>query len=147
MSALQAEIEQRLAEREPAVEVLLAEALPNGTLRVFIDHPEGVTLGLCERVSTALAELRERYSLEVSSPGAQRPLTKPSHFRRYVGRRARVRTVRPRAMPGRAGEERSQHSFTGELVGATDSEITLAAEGGVMAIPYSEIRRSNLVEE
>lgn len=146
MSALQAEIEQRLAEREPAVEVLLAEELPNGTLRVFIDHPEGVTLRLCETVSVALSDLRERYTLEVSSPGAQRPLTKPSHFRRYVGRRARVRTLRPRPAPGCAGE-RSQHSFTGELVGATDSEITLAAEGGVMAIPYSEIRRSNLVEE
>ncbi|HEX5308168.1 MAG TPA: ribosome maturation factor RimP [Solirubrobacteraceae bacterium] len=150
MPALQADIEQRLAEREPAVEVLLAEALPNGTLRVFIDHPEGVTLGLCERVSGALSELRERYSLEVSSPGAQRPLTKPSHFRRYVGRRARVRTTRPRPTPGCEGEsaaERLRHSFTGELVGADDSEITLAAEGGVVAIPYSEIHRSNLVEE
>jgi ribosome maturation factor RimP len=148
MSAVQTDIEQRLAEREPAVEVLLAETLPNGTLRVFIDHPEGVTLGLCERVSGALSDLRERYSLEVSSPGAQRPLSKPSHFRRYVGRRARVRTMHPRPAPGCAGgEQRSQHSFTGELVGVTDSEITLAAEGGIVAIPYSEIRRSNLVEE
>lgn len=150
MPALQADIEQRLAEREPAVEVLLAETLPNGTLRVFIDHPKGVTLGICERVSSALSDLRERYALEVSSPGAQRPLTKPSHFRRYLGRRARVSTVHPRPAPGCADEstkERSQRSFTGELVGATDSEITLAAEGGIVAIPYSEIRRSNLVEE
>jgi ribosome maturation factor RimP len=148
MSALQADIEQRLAEREPAVEVLLAETLPNDKLRVFIDHPDGVTLGLCERVSRVLSDLCERYSLEVSSPGAQRPLTKPIHFRRYIGRRARVRTVRPRPAPGcSGGTERSRHSFTGELVGATDSEITLAAEGGIVAIPYSEIRRSNLVEE
>jgi ribosome maturation factor RimP len=153
MSALQVEIEERLAEREPQVEVLLAETLPNGTLRVFIDHPEGVTLSLCECVSGLLSDLLERYTLEVSSPGAQRPLTKPSHFRRFVGRRARVRTLRPRPAAGCPGnkpdgeEQRTARSFTGELVGATDSEITLAAEGGIVAIPYSEIRRSNLVEE
>jgi ribosome maturation factor RimP len=149
MSSLQADIEQLLSEREPDVEVLLAEAFPNGTLRIFIDHPDGVTLGLCERVTELLSDLRERYALEVSSPGTQRPLTKPSHFRDFVGRRARVRTVRPRPAAGSAGcgEQRTVRSFTGELVGATDSEITLAAEDGIVAIPYSEIRRSNLVEE
>lgn len=158
MSAVQTDIEERLVQAEPKVEVLLAETLPNGTLRVFIDHPDGVTLDLCERVSGHLTELRERYTLEVSSPGTQRPLTKPSHFRRFVGRRARVRTTRPRPPAGctpdqslsgsSAGQgQRTVRSFTGELVGATDSEITLAAEGGIVAIPYSEIRRSNLVEE
>jgi ribosome maturation factor RimP len=149
MSALQSEIEERLADSEPAVEVLLAELLPNGTLRVFIDHPDGVTLALCERVTVLLTDLRERYSLEVSSPGTERPLTKPTHFRRYVGRRARVRTREPRPIPvaDSAAAERRAKSFTGELVGVTDSEITLAADGGVIAIPYSEIRRSNLVEE
>jgi ribosome maturation factor RimP len=149
MSPLQSEIEERLADSEPAVEVLLAELLPNGTLRVFIDHPDGVTLALCERVTVLLSDLRERYSLEVSSPGSERPLTKPTHFRRYVGRRARVRTREPRPIPtsGSATAERRAKSFTGELVGVTDSEITLAADGGVIAIPYSEIRRSNLVEE
>jgi ribosome maturation factor RimP len=149
MSALQSEIEERLAASEPDVEVLLAETLPNGTLRVFIDHPDGVTLGLCERVTELLSELRERYALEVSSPGTERPLTKPTHFRRYVGRRARVRMREPRPVPaaGSAAAERRAKSFTGELVGVTDSEITLAADGGIVAIPYSEIRRSNLVEE
>ncbi|MFZ1925864.1 MAG: ribosome maturation factor RimP [Solirubrobacteraceae bacterium] len=149
MSTLQSEIEQRLAAEEPQVEVLLAELLPNGTLRVFIDHPDGVTLALCERVTVLLADLRERYALEVSSPGTERPLTKPTHFRRYVGRRARVRTREPRPIPtvDSAEAERRAKSFTGELVGVTDSEITLAADGGVIAIPYSEIRRSNLVEE
>ncbi len=149
MSALQSEIEERLAADEPDVEVLLAEALPNGTLRVFVDHPDGVTLALCERVSALLSDLRERYALEVSSPGSERPLSKPTHFRRYVGRRARVRTREPRPIPAAdsAAAERRVKSFTGELVGATDSEITLAADGGIVAIPYSEIRRSNLVEE
>jgi ribosome maturation factor RimP len=148
MSAVQSEIEELLATAEPDVEVLLAETLPNGTLRVFIDHPDGVTLGLCERVTAQLSDLRERYSLEVSSPGAERPLTKTNHFRRYVGRRARVRTREPRPVPASGSDSaRRAKSFTGELVGVTDSEITLAADGGVIAIPYSEIRRSNLVEE
>ncbi len=92
MTTLQADIEGRLAASEPEVEVLLAEVVGGRRLRVFIDHPEGVTLSLCERVSLSLNELRERYSLEVSSPGVERPLTKPAHFRRFVGRRVRVRT-------------------------------------------------------
>jgi ribosome maturation factor RimP len=158
MTPIQADIERRLALSEPDVEVLLAEVLGGRSLRVFIDHPDGVTLALCERVTLQLTDLRERYSLEVSSPGAERPLTKPAHFRRFVGRRARVRTRHPRAtQPSgprdhvegerRPGEARALKSFTGELVGASEEEITLAADGGIIAIPYAEIRRSNLVEE
>jgi ribosome maturation factor RimP len=151
MTALQTDIERRLAQSEPDVEVLLAEVLGGRCLRVFIDHPNGVTLALCERVTALLSEERERYSLEVSSPGNERPLTKPAHFRRFVGRRARVRTRHPRPV-GHAGDQRATgarptSSFTGELMGATEDEITLAADGGVIAIPYTEIRRSNLVEE
>jgi ribosome maturation factor RimP len=149
MTALQTDIERRLAHSEPEVEVLLAEIVGGRCLRVFIDHPEGVTLGLCERVTMHLNDLRERYSLEVSSPGTERPLTKPAHFRRFVGRRARVRTRHPRPVPAseQATGDRAVRSFTGELVGASEEEITLAADGGVIAIPYSEIRRSNLIEE
>jgi ribosome maturation factor RimP len=151
MSALQTDIERRLAQSEPDVEVLLAEVLGGRCLRVYIDHPDGVTLAVCERVSALLSEERERYSLEVSSPGSERPLTKPAHFRRFVGRRARVRTRHPRAAVHADGEReaaaRPVRSFTGELVGASDDEVTLAADGGVIAIPYSEIRRSNLIEE
>jgi ribosome maturation factor RimP len=141
MTTLQTDIERRLAECEPEVEVLLAEPLGGETLRVFIDHPDGVTLALCERVTGALSELRERYTLEVSSPGLERPLTKPDHFRRFVGRRARVRTreLRPTSP--------SRRSYTGELMAASDTEIMLAADEGVVAIPYSLIRRSNLIEE
>ena len=120
---------------EPDVEVLLAEVLGGRCLRVFIDHPDGVTLALCERVTLQLNDLRERYSLEVSSPGSERPLTKPAHFRRFVGRRARVRTRHPRP-PQRAGDAGARaaatvRSFTGELVGASEEEVTLAADGGV----------------
>ena len=138
MSSIQADIEARLAVAEPDVEVLLAEIVGGGTLRLFVDHPDGVTLELCERVTHALEDLREQYALEVSSPGRKRPLTKPDHFRRFLGRRARVRTR----------DEREGHkTFTGELVGAGDDAVTIAADNGVIAIPYADIHRSNLVEE
>ena len=141
MSTIQTDIEARLAASEPDVEVLLAEVVGGSTLRVFIDHPDGVTLGLCERVTHALPELRERYALEVSSPGIERPLSKPQHFHRYLGRRARVRTRD--AVDG-------HKSFTGELVGASDDAVTIASDGNpptLVAIPYAEIHRSNLIEE
>src|SRR5260370_33323077 len=95
MTSLEADIEQRLAASEPDVEVLLAEVLGARTVRVFIDHPDGVTLDLRERVTRQLGDLRDRYALEVSSPGTRRPLTKPAHFRRFIARRARVPTRRP----------------------------------------------------
>ncbi len=136
MSTIQTDIEARLAKVEPGVEVLLAELVNGSLVRVFIDHPQGVSLDLCERVTNHLASVRDRYALEVSSPGTERPLSKPEHFRRYVGRRARVRTR----------ERHDGHrSFTGELLGATDEEITVAADTGVVSIAYTDIHRSNLV--
>jgi ribosome maturation factor RimP len=136
MSTIQADIEARLSEVEPEVEVLLAEVVGRDLLRLFIDHPQGVTLELCERVTHHLPDLRERYALEVSSPGTERPLSKPEHFSRYVGRRARVRT---------RGDHDGRRSFTGELLNATDQEVTVAAETGVVSIAYADIHRSNLV--
>jgi ribosome maturation factor RimP len=159
MTTLQTDIERRLADHEPDIEVLLAEVSGGRCLRVFIDHPDGVTVAMCERVTLLLNDLRERYSLEVSSPGIERPLTKPAHFRRFVGHRARVRArhARPVARqldgerPGgaRPGAPTSKRlvSFTGELVGASEDEVTLAADGGIIAIPYADIHRSNLIED
>ena len=149
MSTIQTDIEARLAASEPDVEVLLAEIVGGSTVRLFIDHPQGVTLALCERVTKALPEVRERYALEVSSPGIERPLSKPQHFHRYLGRRARVRTygdVRDAA----DGGGRRHKSFTGELVGASDDAVTIAVDRDpptLVAIPYAEIHRSNLIEE
>jgi len=137
MQHIQRDIEERLAERAPDVEVLLAE-VSGETVRLFIDHPDGVSLALCERVTHLLPEVREAYALEVSSPGIERPLSKPDHFRRFLGRRARVRT---------RDAHDGHKSFTGELVGASDAEVTIAAPTGVVAIPYDDITRSNLVEE
>ncbi len=136
MNEVQTEIEQRLAESEPQVEVLLAEVESGKTLRLFIDHPDGVTLALCERVSNQLTDFRDRYDLEVSSPGSTRPLTKPQHYSRFLGRHARLRLR----------EARGGHkSVTGELVGASERDVTIAAQDGIVTIPYEEIARSNLV--
>jgi ribosome maturation factor RimP len=136
VNQLQTDIEERLATAAPEVEVLLVEVVSGDTMRLFIDHPDGVTLALCEQVSGLLGEYREQYALEVSSPGQDRPLTKPAHFSRFLGRRARVRLR----------EARDGHkSLTGELVGASDSEVTIAASSGVVTIPYEQIARSNLV--
>ena len=136
MSAIQDQIESVLATAEPDVEVLLAEVVGGKLVRLYIDHPEGVSLNLCERVTKLLPDVREKYALEVSSPGADRPLTKPEHFRRFVGRRARVRT---------RGEHQGRRSFTGELLEATDTGVTVAADTGVVSIAYADIHRSNLL--
>jgi ribosome maturation factor RimP len=152
VSELQSEIESRLQAVAPEVEVLLAEVAPRGTLRLFIDHPDGVTLALCEQVSGLLGDYRDRYALEVSSPGQDRPLTKPQHYSRFLGRRARLRLREAKpddagGEPGRrAGNKRVGHrNVTGELVGASDREVTIAARDGVMSIPYEQIARSNLI--
>ena len=137
VTALQAGIETRLASSEPEVEVLLAE-VSGSTLRLFIDHPEGVTLALCQRVSGRLNDYRDTYSLEVSSPGQDRPLTRPQHYTRFLGRRARVR-LRDEGAPT------THKSLTGELVGASEQDVTLAAGDGVVTIPYERIARSNLI--
>jgi ribosome maturation factor RimP len=156
VSALHSEIERRLGETEPDVEVLLVEVVSGSTVRLFIDHPDGVTLALCERVSGQLNDLRDRYALEVSSPGQDRPLTKPQHYSRFLGRRARVRLRE--AQPDdadaahsseagrRAGGKSAGHkSVTGELVGASERDVTIAAPAGVLTIPYEQIARTNLV--
>lgn len=138
MQVTEKDIQERLSGSEPEVEVLLVEQTGAARLRLFIDHPKGVDLALCERVTRNLGDLLEYYALEVSSPGPARPLVKPEHYRRFIGRRVRVRT---------RVEHDGRRSFTGELVGASDDAVTVAADDGIVSIPYAEINRSNLVEE
>jgi ribosome maturation factor RimP len=89
-------------------------------------------------VTNDLELVREKVGIEVSSPGRERPLTRPEHYQRFLGRRAKVRTAEP--LEG-------QSNFTGELVGATDQEVTISAGDSLVAIPYTAIKRSNLIEE
>ena len=137
MAVTQEQIEERLADVEPDVEVLLLEPANASTLRLVIARPGGVDLALCARVTNHLRDILLETGLEVSSPGPERPLTKPDHFRRYLGRMARVRTRE---------DHGGRKSFTGELVGASDAEVTVAADTGVVSIPYTDINRSNLLE-
>jgi ribosome maturation factor RimP len=135
---LETTIEGRLRGLDPAIEVIAVEQPAAAALRVYVDHPEGVDIGLCERVTEELRDLTERFTLEVSSPGSDRPLTKPEHFQRFLGRRVRVRTEK--AIEG-------QRNFTGTIAAAGDAAVSLDAERGVVEIPLAEIRRSNLVPE
>jgi ribosome maturation factor RimP len=138
ISDLQKTIEERTESLDPAIELIALERPASGTLRLYIDHPEGVDLGLCERVTGALRDLLESWSLEVSSPGADRPLTKPEHFRRFLGRRVKVRTRD--AIEGR-------HNFTGTLTEADEEAVSVEADDGEVRIPLSGIRRSNLIPD
>ena len=135
---LTSDIEQRLSSAEPEVELVSVEQIAGERLRIVIDRPGGVDLETCERVTRHLRDLLIDYGLEVSSPGPRRPLTKPDHFRRFLGRRARVRLREPRG---------GHKSVTGELVGASDDEVTVAAADGVVSIPYGDINRSNLLPD
>jgi ribosome maturation factor RimP len=138
MRDLQQDIEQRLAELDPEIELIALENPHPDGLRLYIDHPEGVDLGLCERVTKHLRGLLVDHSLEVSSPGAERPLTKPEHFRRFRGRRVRVRTRN--AMEGR-------QNFTGTIADADEEVVSVDLGDRAVTIPHERIRRSNLVPE
>jgi ribosome maturation factor RimP len=135
---LQKTIEERIAGLDPAIELILLERPAPAGLRLYIDHPGGVDLALCERVTVELRDLLEAYSLEVSSPGIERPLTKPEHFRRFLGRTVKVRSER---------QIDGQRNFTGTLAEADDEAIRLAIDAAVVRIPLAEIRRANLVAE
>jgi ribosome maturation factor RimP len=148
----------RIAEpilRNEGLELLDVEYLREGSrwiLRLFIDKPgapagKGVGLEDCQRASHAVetalevAELvTHEYALEVSSPGINRPLTRPEHFLKYVGAKVKVKTYGPVGAPPRK-------SFTGTLVGYADdaAEVEVEVEGaGRFRIPMKEIAKANL---
>lgn len=138
LNNLQETIEQRIQGFDPRAELIALEQPAAETLRIYIDHPDGVDLGMCERVTNQLRDLLATYALEVSSPGSDRPLTKPEHYRRYLGRRVRVRATE--AIEGR-------RNFTGTLTDADGESVSLDADGSAVRIPLAGIRRSNLIPE
>lgn len=138
LEQIQETIEDRLRGAMPEVELIALERPAAERLRLVIDRPEGVDLALCEAVTRLLDDLNEEWSLEVSSPGPERPLTKPEHFERFVGHRVRVRTREP--IDG-------QRTFTGLLEQAGEDRLSLAAERGTVTIPLSSVRRSNLLAD
>jgi len=123
-------------------------------LRALIDHPEhsanavtgGVGLDDCARVSHAVsAELdvadaiHVAFHLEVSSPGLDRPLKRESDFRRFVGKKARIRTRHP------VGE--SRRNFSGTLVGAEGGKVRIDVDGQTYEIPVDDVEKANLQVE
>jgi ribosome maturation factor RimP len=135
---LQRDISRRVEAALPGVEVLAVELQSPSRFCVFIDHAQGVDHALCERVTNVLRGYLDRYTVDVSSPGAERPLRTPGHFRNAIGRKVAVRTAQPVA-----GRSR----FRGELVAANSNTLTVAAEPNPVDIPYDAVVRGNLIDE
>jgi len=122
----------------PGVEVLALELSGPERFTVYIDHPQRVDHALCERVTDVLRPYLQEYTVDVSSPGIERPLRTPAHFERVVGRRAAVRT---------AAEIGGRRKFKGQVVDAGPQGLRLSAEDNEYEIPYDSIVRANLIEE
>jgi len=113
-------------------------------LRVFIDKPEGVTVDDCAEVSRQLTRVlavegAEYDRLEVSSPGLDRPLRKPSDFRRFAGQRVEVR-MRERDASGR-------RRFAGLLLNCDEQAATIEVDGQCVNLPLADMDRARLVPD
>jgi len=122
----------------PGAEVLAVEITGKERICVYVDHPAGVDHALCERVTDALRSYLDTYSIEVSSPGSERPLRTPAHFRQAVGRTVRLKTPEDR-LRGQvvAVDERAVQIQAGQVQEGSD----------IVAIPYERIVRANLIDE
>ncbi|HET9296679.1 MAG TPA: ribosome maturation factor RimP [Candidatus Binatia bacterium] len=139
------EVATQIADGE-GMEVVDVELRPEGSrrgrvLRLYLDKHGGLNIDELGRVSRQLSELLDTqdivegsYTLEVSSPGINRPLKKPEHFQRFIGKRIRVRT-------GDMIEGR--RSFLGILNEVTGEKIKIEVEGKQYEIPFSMIEKSN----
>lgn len=122
------------------LEVIGAKKAP--TIRVFIDTPDGVSFDELSSAQAWINDLMDEldpfpgaYTLEVSSPGIDRPLRTPEHFKRFVGDVAVVKTTAP--LDGRS-------AFTGSIVAASDTLVELDVDGLVVRIPFDTIKRAHL---
>jgi ribosome maturation factor RimP len=117
----------------PGVEVLAVELSAPDRFTVFVDHPEGVDHALCARVTDVLRPYLSEYAVEVSSPGLERPLRTPEHFRNAVGRTVSLRT------------ESRKKRLRAEVLSAGDTAVTVKAGEEPVEIPYESIVRGNLI--
>jgi len=119
----------------------------NRLVRIYIDRePEGISVDNCAEVSNEVSALLDvedpvsgHYSLEVSSPGVERPLFEPEHYRRFIGERARIHLFAP--MEDDTG---SRRKLTGRIVDADDQRVVMEVEGDNVAVSFDEVRRANL---
>ena len=128
------EISGKVESALPGTEVLAVELSGPERFTVFVDHVQGVDHALCERVTHVLRDYLRDYSVDVSSPGIERPLRKQAHFRNVVGRRVALRTAERR-------------NVRGEVVAAGERRVTIQTDGESVDIPYDSIVRGNLIEE
>jgi ribosome maturation factor RimP len=128
------EIARKVERALPETEVLAVELTKPDGFTVFIDDVRGVDHALCRRVTDLLVDYRREWDISVSSPGLERPLRTPQHFRSVVGRRVALRT-----------HERKR--LRGEVVDVDDREVTLQTQNEALHIPYDEIVRGNLIHE
>jgi ribosome maturation factor RimP len=134
---LQEEIAPAVEARVPGVRVLAVELLSPSRFCVYVDHPDGVDHALCAHVTRVLDAYRADYTIDVSSPGPERPLRKPEHFAEAVGSHVVVRL-----------EDGRKNRHRGLLVEAGDDTITLeTGTAGEIRIPYEAIVRANLIDE
>jgi ribosome maturation factor RimP len=138
--ALQDEIAPAIEERLPGVEVLAVELLSPSRFCVYVDHPSGVDHALCQRVTRLLDSYRDDWTIDVSSPGPERPLRTRSHFDAVVGRRVSVRMTE---------EVAGRNRHRGDVLAADDEALTLSRPTGEepLRIPYEDIVRANLIDE
>ena len=132
--ALTREVGRAVESGVPGVEVLAVELSGPDRFCVYVDHPAGVDHALCERVTNVLRGYLDRYTVDVSSPGLERPLRKPQHFRQAVGRRVALRTP-----------ERKR--LRGQVVDAGERAVVVRTENEEIEIPYEQIVRGNLIDE
>jgi len=135
---LEHDIAARVEQDLPGVDVLAVELLTPTRFCVYVDRPEGVDHALCARVTELLRDYLREYTVDVSSPGIERPLRKPRHFADSVGRRVALRTAEP--VDGRK-------KFKGELTHAGADTVTLSVDGTDVQIPYESVVRANLIDE
>ncbi|MBA2616123.1 MAG: ribosome maturation factor RimP [Actinobacteria bacterium] len=134
---LHREVAERVESRLAGVEVLAVELRGPEQMAVYVDRPSGVDHALCVEVTAMLREYLGRYSLEVSSPGLERPLRTRAHFSKAVGRKVALRT---------ASDVAGRRRFRGQVVRAGEGAVTLAADDEI-DVPYDEIVRGNLIDE
>lgn len=116
----------------------------HGTLRVYIDREEGVSLDDCAEISHQVSgildvedPIKQAYDLEISSPGIDRPLFKLADYERFSGREAKIRLVV--GLDGR-------RNFRGRLLGVSDGRLVgIEVDGESFELPYADIARANLV--
>jgi ribosome maturation factor RimP len=132
------DVVQRVQGALPGVEVLAVELTGPERFCVYIDHTRGVDHALCERVTDVLRDYLRDYSIDVSSPGFERPLRTHDHFTRVVGRRVALKT---------SSEIDGRKRFRGELKSAGERTVTVSVDGTEVDIPYEAIVRGNLIDE